>query len=142
VQVQAAWDYSGAGSFVEQDEDINGRCGPFSGCQVWDREDGRKEHIAGPNCVDGRGYSGHRISLEEMNGCRAVQCLLLKKIDWKPEPSDQDFELNSKVFLTGIGDGSPDLAPLTSLSPVRHVSANLPTHNPTWGISSLNSIFL
>jgi len=59
--------------------------------------------------------------MEEMKGCRAVQCLLMKKPDWKPELDDQDFERNSKVFLTGVGDGSPDMSAI-SLSPQRHVS--------------------
>ena len=63
--------------------------------------------------------------MDEMKGCRAVQCLLLKKLSWEPEPGDQDFELDSRVFLTGIGNGSPDLAPLESLSPIRHVGTIL-----------------
>ncbi|KAN0104636.1 hypothetical protein V8E51_010381 [Hyaloscypha variabilis] len=115
----SAWDYRGAESFVEWDEDDDDgrRCRPSSGCH---RNENRQEHVAGPGCVDGRGYSGHRISMEEMKGCRAVQCLLVKKHDWEPEPDDHSFELDSKVFLTGLGDGSPDMSPLTNLSPRRH----------------------
>lgn len=66
-----------------------------------------------------------------MEGCRAIQCLLLKRPDWNPESDDQDFELDGRVFLTGIGDGSPDLSPLESISPVRHVSATLVLIVPT-----------
>jgi hypothetical protein len=84
MQFEAAWNYIGAGSFVECDEGIDERCGPSSGCQNVAREGehpDRKEHIAGPGCVDCIGYPGHRISLAEMGGCRAIQCLLLKKLD-------------------------------------------------------------
>jgi hypothetical protein len=102
----------------------------------------RKENIGGPGCVDCRGYSGHRISLAEMKGCRAIQCLLMKTIDWKPEPDDQDFELDGRVFLTGVGDGSPDMAPLEIISPVRHVSVILGPMVPTSGVSTPNSSLL
>lgn len=101
-----------------------------------DREEGRKEHISGPGCVDGRGYSGHWISLEEMNGCRAAQFLLLNGPDWRPESDDQDFELESQVFLTGIADGSPDLAPLAGLFSVRHASAIVPANQRTSDVST------
>ena len=43
-----------------------------------------------------------------------------KQPQWQPEPDDQEFELNSNYFLSGIGDGSPDEAPLENLSPERH----------------------
>jgi len=62
--------------------------------------------------------------MEEMKGCRAVQCLLVKKDDWEPEIDDQDFERDSKVFLTGLGDGSPDMSSISFL-PQRHVSTML-----------------
>jgi hypothetical protein len=70
--------------------------------------------------------------MEEMKGCRAVQCLLVKKHDWEPEPDDHSFELDSKVFLTGLGDGSPDMSPLTNLSPRRHVSPILLASSVHW----------
>ena len=79
-----------------------------------------KEHIAGPGCVSQHGYSGCRISLEEMKGCRAVQCLVKKDADWMPEEDDKDFEVEGSYFLTGIGDGSPYAAPLENINPVRH----------------------
>lgn len=37
------------------------------------------EHIAGPGCINTYGYSGHRISIEEMRTCTTVQCLVPKK---------------------------------------------------------------
>jgi hypothetical protein len=55
-----------------------------------------------------------------MKGCRALQCLVLKEEGWEPENNDQDFELEGKHFLTGMGYGSPDEAPLENLKPVRH----------------------
>jgi hypothetical protein len=70
-----------------------------------------------------------------MKGCRAIQCLLQKGADWQPEPDDQDFELDSKVFLTGIGDGSPDFEPLVTL-PVRHGI------DETWVSNTLDGVSL
>ena len=124
---EAAWDYTGSGFVDHQDWwNPDGTCTESSGCKLLKREarfEGHgpgKEHIAGPGCGSGLGYTGHRISLEEMKGCRAVQCLVRKGSGWKPEPDDQDFELESNYFLTGIGDGSPDEAPLENIKPVRH----------------------
>jgi len=95
-------------------------------------DDDRLEHLVGPGCTSDRGYSGHRISVEEMKGCKDVQCVM-KKIAatgdngemWSPEPDDQDFELTSEYFLTGVGnitniryfDGQPATQ---HLYPVRH----------------------
>ena len=61
-----------------------------------------QEHIAGPHCAHPGGYSGHRISVEEMDGCSRVQCLVPKDDSWRPEPDDQDFELRGRCFLSGI----------------------------------------
>ena len=117
---EAAWSYEGSG-FVDVEHEFHGVCGEGSGCTVSDREGNRRgEHLTGPGCVSGNGYSGHRVSLAEMKGCRAVQCLVKKDADWIPEEDDQDFELEGDYFLTGIGDGSPDVAPLEDIEPVRH----------------------
>ena len=124
---EAAWDYTGS-EFVGEDEMSDGLCGDGSGCTVL--EDGGHragEHLAGPGCVSERGYTGHRISLAEMKGCRAVQCLLKKEANWMPENDDQDFEIEGDYFLTGVGDGSPDEAPLENLQPARHgISSDYP----------------
>lgn len=118
---EAAWDYTGSGHVetvtYTQDSDS---CGYESGCETLESGDREGEHIAGPGCVSTAGYSGHRISVEEMEGCRAVQALLEKGTGWKPEPDDQEFELEGDYFLTGIGDGSPDEAPLEDIKPARH----------------------
>lgn len=78
------------------------------------------EHIAGAGCTRGSGYNGNMISLQEMKGCRAIQCLMKKEAGWQPEADDEDFELESEYFLSGIGDGSPDESSLSDLSAVRH----------------------
>ena len=80
------------------------------------------ELVAGSGCLSASGYNGWRISLEEMKGCRAVQALVPKDQveNWKPEDDDQDFERESEYFLSGIGDGSPDEAPLGNMKAVRH----------------------
>ena len=121
---QAAWDYSGGG-YVGGWEKHFQTCGESSGCKHSARESsqGEKldpEHIPRPGCESYLGYSGHRISLEEMKGCRAIQALAVKGPNWSPEPDDQAFEFESNYFLTGIGDGSPDISPLTVINPIRH----------------------
>lgn len=63
---------------------------------------------------------GYRISVEEMQGCRAVQALAVKGEDWQPEADDENFELESHFLLTGVGDGSPGDRPLQGLKPARH----------------------
>ena len=144
----AAWCYSGHPNgyrFVEVDESAGDAmlCGDDSGCSTHDEGAREGEHIAGPGCVSQSGYSGYRISLEEMKGCRAVQCLVVKGIvwtpedadedvkgiDWTPEDDDEDFEVEGRHFLTGIGDGSPDCAPLEIIDPVRHGIDNVFIHN-------------
>lgn len=73
---EAAWDYYGS-NFISAEFD--GICGESSGCTVPDNEDDRVgEHVAGPGCVSESGYSGHRILVAEMKGCRVVQCLVRK----------------------------------------------------------------
>ncbi|MCJ1421091.1 hypothetical protein MMC32_007453 [Xylographa parallela] len=82
------------------------------------------EHISGPGCISRSGYSGQRISLEEMKGCRAIQCLVQKETDWQPQPDDQDFELESDYFLTGVGCSPPDRVPLNLSKTARHNTDN------------------
>ena len=121
---EAAWDFCGSG-YVEEYGYFDGLCQHGSGCTVpaavWSDRGGKQgEHIAGHNCISARGYSGHRISLAEMKGCRAVQWLVQKDVDWMPESDDEDFETDGNYFLTGIGDGPTPRAPLENSYPVRH----------------------
>lgn len=117
----AAWRYYGH-HFVDLDEyTVDGRlCGDSSGCYTHGEGAREGEHIAGPGCVSESGYSGYRISVEEMKGCRAVQCLVTKGSDWTPEDGDEEFEIEGRHFLMGIGDGSPDEEPLETIAPARH----------------------
>ncbi|MCJ1377209.1 hypothetical protein MMC17_000301 [Xylographa soralifera] len=120
---EAAWDSTG---YWLTDADTNDFCGEGSGCELIEREvQGRSpssvvEHISGPGCISRNGYSGQRISLEEMKGCRAIQCLVHKDADWEPEPNDQDFELESDYFLTGVGYSPPELGLLNIPKTARH----------------------
>ena len=118
---EATWDYTGS-DFVNADDEPNKLCGGRSGCTQPDDGSHRDvEHLAGPGCISESGYTGHRISLAEMKGCRAIQCLLKKDANyWTPESDDQDFEVEGDYFLTGVGDGSPDEAPLDNIQPARH----------------------
>ncbi|KAE8356231.1 hypothetical protein BDV28DRAFT_127619 [Aspergillus coremiiformis] len=67
------------------------------------------EHIPGPQCTEVNAYSGRRISLEEMRGCRTAQCLIHKSTigTWAPDGLDQDWELSGDYFLSGLCDGMP-----------------------------------
>lgn len=113
----SSWDYSGT-MFIEGEPSL--LCGEGSGCyiltaegeQVRSGDEGGEyasgEHIAGPGCVSGEGYSGWRIGLEEMKGCRAIQCLVQKDDDWEEEEDDEEWEKKGNYFLSGSGDGSAD----------------------------------
>ncbi|KAK5113899.1 hypothetical protein LTR85_010432 [Meristemomyces frigidus] len=83
--------------------------------------DEEKEHIAGPDCKCTLGYSGWRISANEMEHCISTQCLAAKVPEWQPEPDDEDFETEAKhCFLTGVSRGGVDEWDVTSLKPARH----------------------
>lgn len=104
--------------------------GENNDCEIKHRTDG-DEHIAGIECAATDGYSGHRITLEEMRGCRAVQCLMDKFRGWEPEEDDQDFERDSQCFLTGTGDAPSGLGwgHLQNLQRVRHGIARCTVSN-------------
>jgi hypothetical protein len=65
------------------------------------------EHIAGRGCMVFRGYNGHRISAQEMYGCKTVQCLISKETHWQPEAGDLEFEHGSRYYLSGLTDFMP-----------------------------------
>ena len=105
----AGFDYVEVHDLDEDDIGTSVLCQAGSGCTVSDRRGDRAgEHLAGPGCVCLGGYSGHRISLAEMQGCQAFQCLVKKNADWMPEDDDQDFELEGDYFLSGISDTLSD----------------------------------
>ncbi|KAL9623435.1 MAG: hypothetical protein Q9160_002328 [Pyrenula sp. 1 TL-2023] len=62
------------------------------------------EHIAGPGCQYTAGYNPFDISVEEMRGCKTLQCLVRKGPELRSEKDDEEFELSSDCFLTGISD--------------------------------------
>ena len=123
---EAGWDFTGfdyvkVDYSYEADMGRDNPCGKRSGCTASDRGGDRPgEHLAGPRCISRSGYSGHRISLAEMKGCRAVQCLVMKDAKWMPEDDDQCFELEGDYFLSGIGYISQDMTTLEDIKPVRH----------------------
>lgn len=57
---------------------------------------GRVEHIAGPGRLNQDGYSGHRITLEEMRGCITSQCLVRKPAELSLLP--YKFTLKDAAF--------------------------------------------
>lgn len=89
------------------------------------------EHIAGPDCTSRVGYNGHRVSLEEMKGCRTFQCLLPKPSNWVPSNDDEEFEIEGDYFLSGLGIDMPsrdENYPL--VFPVRHGAEEI--HPEDW----------
>lgn len=100
------------------------------------------EHLPSPSCTFASGYNGHRISAEEMKGCRANQCLAKKSFtlvsnqkEWEPEDDDQDFELESDYFLTGAGEGSDAESDVEQITPVRHGVERIYPANIFWDVS-------
>ncbi|KAK2761333.1 hypothetical protein FQN54_001855 [Arachnomyces sp. PD_36] len=81
---------------------------------------GSYEHIAGPGCKNTQGYNGHRISVDEMQGCHTVQCLLEKGGGWKPEVGDLNCELQGNQYITGLADRMPPGGSFIIFSPARH----------------------
>lgn len=79
------------------------------------------EHLAGPGCKHPRGYNGNNITAEEMFGACTAQCLVRKDGSWRADPYDEEFELSSDFFLSGVGGHmqSRDSGGLKA-TPVRH----------------------
>lgn len=131
----AAWDYTGStyASFIIGHLFAE-TCGDATGsdCEILEGEADGYQHIAGPGCASHDGYNGHRISMEEMEGCRAVQALVKKEKGWEPDDDDQDFEIETEYFLTGVGDGSPDYTPLEDIKPARHGISRTSIANVRW----------
>lgn len=65
------------------------------------------EHIAGPGCLNTRGFHGDMISVEEMMDCQTVQGIFRKPEDWTLREDDMDFERTSHYALTGLSDFMP-----------------------------------
>lgn len=66
------------------------------------------EHIPSLTCTEANAYSGQRITLEEMRGCRTVQFLVHKicaKGGWKPDGLHEPWEKSEDWFLGGVCDG-------------------------------------
>ncbi|CAJ2505972.1 Uu.00g001020.m01.CDS01 [Anthostomella pinea] len=79
------------------------------------------EHIAGPNCTCTLGYSGWRITAEEMQERLQCQCLAPKQEGWQPEPGDEEFEIEAQhCWLTGISKQGTIEFEVEGLEPVRH----------------------
>ncbi|TKA50547.1 hypothetical protein B0A55_12851, partial [Friedmanniomyces simplex] len=130
----AAW--AGYGSDFCVNTDCSDPC-KADGCsdiarQSSDTDD--LEHIAGPGCTLASGYSGWRITVEEIENTLRCQCLAAKLEDWAPEPGDSDFEVEAKhCFLTGISSTSPDEFDVHGLVPVRHGIGETMIENTTQG---------
>lgn len=92
------------------------------------------EHLAGPGCSHFEGYSGSRITAEEMTGCTTVQWLVYKTPTWEPDVNDQIFELRSQYFLTGLSTRMPSGDDVESpFVPVRHGADALDPNTVTFG---------
>lgn len=93
------------------------------------------EHLAGPGCNHPRGYNGNNITAEEMFGACTVQCLVQKDGSWRADPNDEEFELSSDYFLSGLGGhmSSRDYGGLRAI-PIRHgLEAEFNPDDKLWG---------
>ncbi|KAJ4128221.1 hypothetical protein NW768_008509 [Fusarium equiseti] len=91
------------------------------------------EHIPGPECTQDGGYNGHHISVEAMKGFKDVQCLVLKPDDWTPQTDDEEFEISSSYFLSGLSDHMPSRdegGP--EVFPARHGESSPYAENVMW----------
>ncbi|KAK5720216.1 hypothetical protein LTR15_007489 [Elasticomyces elasticus] len=78
------------------------------------------EHIAGPNCKSTQGYSGWRITVEEMGDILRCLCIAAKPEDWQPEIGDKDYEIDATYcFVAGVSK-CPDEFEAGELTPTRH----------------------
>lgn len=126
--------------YLAEDETDSGEDYGPSGClehERWTRY--RKlEHLAGPGCFHHSGYSGYKISADQVRGCTTSQCLVRKDANWKPEKGDQDFELTSDYFLSGLSNYMPPRNDcLPNYVPSRHGTEELHPDTTFWaGVSS------
>lgn len=126
-------------SSSEEDAQRSRKSGNFAYCfEDQKAEYGRHvEHIAGPGCIHGLGYSGHEITVEEMRGCQTAQALVRKpkmpksepvssnedsdKYDFESLPDDEDFERTGEFFLTGLSKAVPSRdCNHPTVTPARH----------------------
>jgi hypothetical protein len=107
----------------------DGRQFPYaaSDAGVHDPEPNFIEHIAGVDCEHQHGYNGNAISVEEMRLSTTVQCIVEKRSEahdplpeWSPESDDEDFERDSKYFLSGLGDRCGSWEDDCTVEPQRH----------------------
>lgn len=95
------------------------------------------EHVAGPSCICREGYSGYRITAEEMMWSNRMQCMVKKRIGWRPEDDDHDYERRTDYFLTGIGMESMILPPnIQNLRPRRHGVRQVQAYNNLPGVGA------
>ncbi|KAI7439664.1 hypothetical protein KC336_g2610 [Hortaea werneckii] len=88
------------------------------------------EHLAGPECTSTAGYTGHKISVQEMQHVISCQCLAEKRDGWISEPGDRDFEVEAeRCFLTGSSRGGVYRYDVRRLAPVRHGVSTTDIHN-------------
>ena len=68
------------------------------------------EHIAGPGCAMTNGYSGHRISVEEMQGSNIAQALCMDVDEDDPRLNQDDEQWKQAVDwdVDGITDHMPE----------------------------------
>jgi len=91
------------------------------------------EHIPGPKCTLDGGYNGHHIFVEAMRGCQTVQCLVLKPDNWQPQTDDEDFEISSSHFLSGLSDCMPSRDESNpEVFPARHGESSPYAENVLW----------
>jgi hypothetical protein len=100
-----------------------------------DKDKGKIEHIAGLECNNTYGYSGHEISAAEMRGCQTAQCLVRKPRGYKFDalPDDEEFETTGEFFLSGLSDHMPSRdTDSPCVTPDRHGCGRPHAENCMW----------
>jgi hypothetical protein len=96
------------------------------------------EHLAAPNCIDSRGYNGHRITAEEMRGCTTMQSLMRRMPGWGVDPHNLEFETQSHCVLSGITDHVPSRDfRCPAVIPPRYGEAEVNADGVVWDVSFL-----
>jgi hypothetical protein len=84
------------------------------------------EHVAGVDCLHGHGFNGNAISADEMRLCNTAQYIVEKDSrmhhlpEWTPASDDEDFERESRYFLSGLADKPAGLEGDCTTHPERH----------------------
>jgi hypothetical protein len=86
------------------------------------------EHVAGPGCLDNRGYNGFEISVEEMTGCTALQCLVRKDMTGRLNRMTKTLSYIATIFYRVSATTCPRV--IVTFRRLRRLGMALPRRMP------------